>query len=57
MIGLLLVYGTDRADVDTKDEKKSGIDTNYRIINYIDVDLDNKYLSMDIFYPKSTKLV
>ncbi len=55
MIGLLLVYGTDRADVDTKDEKKSGIDINYPVINYIDVDLDNRYLSMDIFYPKSTK--
>jgi len=23
MFGLLLVYGTDKADVDTKDEKKS----------------------------------
>ena len=55
MIGLLLVYGTDRADVDTKDEKKSWTDTNYPFINYFDVDLDNRYLSMDIFYPKSTK--
>ena len=26
MFGLLLVYGTDKADVDTKDEKKSEID-------------------------------
>ena len=55
MIGLLLVYGTDRADVDTKDEKKTGIDINYPVINYIDVDMDNRYLSKDIFYPKSTK--
>ena len=57
MIGLLLVYGTNRADVDTKDEKKSEIDIFYTVINYIDVDLDNRYLSMDIFYPKSTKEV
>ncbi len=55
MIGLLLVDGPDKADVDTKDEKKSGIDINYPVINYIDVNLDNRYLSMDIFYPKSTK--
>ena len=54
MIGLL-VYGTDRVDVDTKDEKKSGIDMFYPVINYIDVDLDIKYLSRDIYYPKSTK--
>ena len=57
MIGLLLVYGTDRADVDTNDEKKQKIDVNYPVINYFDVDLDNKYLSRDIFYPKSTKYV
>ena len=55
MIGLLLVYGTDRADVDTKDDKKSGIDINYPVINYFSVDLDNRYLSMDIYYPESTK--
>ncbi len=35
--------------------KKSEIDIFYPVINYIDVDLDNKYLSMDILYPKSTK--
>jgi len=51
MISLLLVYGADRADVDTKCEKKSEIDIFYMVINYIDVVLDNKYLSMDIFYP------
>ncbi len=50
-----MVYDKDRTDVDIKYEKKSGIDTNYPVINYFDVDLDNKYLSMDIFYPKSTK--
>ena len=50
-----LVYGTDRADVDTKDEKKTEIDTNYPVINFFSVDLDNIYLSMDIYYPKSTK--
>ncbi len=25
------------------------------VVNYLDVVLDNKYLSMDIYYPKSTK--
>ena len=50
-----MVYGTDWADIDTKDEKKSRIDTNYPVINYFDVVLDNRYLSIDIFYPKSTK--
>ena len=54
MIGLLLIYGTDWADVDTKDEKKSCADINYPFINYLDVDLDNRYLSIDIYYPKST---
>ncbi len=54
-IVLLLVYGTDWADLYTKDEKKSGIDTNYPVINYFDVVLDNRYLSIDIYYPKSTK--
>jgi hypothetical protein len=39
------------------DGKKSGIDINYPFINYFDVDLDKKYLLMDIFYPKSTKKV
>ena len=55
MIGLLLVYGTDKADVDNKDENKTGIDANYPFINYFGVDLDNRYLSKDVFYPKSTK--
>ena len=55
MIGPLLVYGTNRADIDTKDEKRSKKDTNYLVINYIDVDLDIRYLSMNIFYQKSTK--
>ena len=54
MIGLLLVYAINRAEVDIKDEKKSGMDINYPFINYFDVDLDNKYLSIDIYYPKST---
>ncbi len=49
------VTGTDWADVDTKEEKKSGIDTNYPVINYYDVVMDNRYLSIDIFYPKRTK--
>ena len=40
------------ADIDIKDEKKSGIDTNYPFINYNDAVLDKKYLSLDIFYPK-----
>jgi hypothetical protein len=39
------------------DEKKTGIDINYRVISYFDVDLDKKYPSIDIFYPKSTKKV
>ena len=43
------------ADIDIKDEKKSGIDTKYPFINYIDADLDKKYLLLDIFYLKSTK--
>ncbi len=34
---------------------ESGIDINYPDINFYDVDLDNRYLPMDIFYPKSTK--
>jgi hypothetical protein len=38
-----------------KDEKKSEIDTNYPDIGYFNVDLDKKYLLMDIFYPKSSK--
>ena len=48
MIDLLLVYGTDGADVDTKQEKKPLIDIKDLHINYFDVDLDNKNLSMDI---------
>ena len=36
------------ADIDIKDEKKSGIDTKYPFINYIDADLDKKYLLLDI---------
>ena len=62
MIALLLVYVTDQADVDTKEdinqrfrfENKSGIDIYYPVINYIDVSSDNRCLSRDIFYPKST---
>ena len=57
MISPLLAYATDKADVDTKDEKKSRIDIKYPFINYYDVDLDKIYLSIDIFYPKSTKYV
>ena len=34
---------------------KSGIDVFYLVINCIDVDLDIKYLSRDVYYPKSTK--
>ena len=55
MISPLLAYATDKADVDTKDEKKSRIDIYYPFINYYDVDLDNKYPSIDIYYPISTK--
>lgn len=51
MINPFLVYGIYRADVDTKEEKKPWIDTKYPIINYFSVDLDNRYLLMDIFYP------
>ncbi len=40
MIGLLLVYVTDLADVDTKDEINRGggrwVDTKYLVVNYID---------------------
>ena len=50
MIGLLLVYGTDRADVDRKDEKKQ-MDILCLIINYISEELYIKYLSIDIYYP------
>ena len=43
MIALLLVYVTDQADVDTKEEinqrfrfaKESGIDALYPVVNYI----------------------
>ena len=45
--------GSIHYDWSFKDEK-SGIDINYPIINYFDVDLDNICLSMDIYYPKST---
>jgi hypothetical protein len=56
MIGLLLVYDADRL-ISTLRTKKTGIDKNHPFINYFDVDLDKKYLSMDIFYPKSTEKV
>jgi hypothetical protein len=36
MIALLLVFVTDQADVDTKDEINQGVDTFYPFINYID---------------------
>ena len=52
---ICLVFVIIDADVDTKDNKKSLIDINYPDINHFDVVLDNRYLSMDIFYPKSTK--
>jgi len=55
MIGLLLVYGTDRLISTLRTKKKSGIDINYPVISYFDVVLDNKYPSIDIYYPKSTK--
>ena len=54
MIRPLLAYATDKADVDTKDEKKSRIDIYYPFINYYDVYLDNKHLLMGIYYPNST---
>jgi hypothetical protein len=55
MIGLLLVYATDRLISTLRTKKKSVLDTNYPVINYFDVVLDKKYLFRDIFYPKSTK--
>ena len=45
-----------QADIDIKDEKKSGLDINYPVINYFDVVLDKKYLSVDIFYPKQHQI-
>jgi hypothetical protein len=45
----------NEADIDIKDEKKSEIDINYLVINYIDAVLDKIYPSIDIFYPKRTK--
>ena len=54
MFDLLLVYDIYWADIDIKDEKKSGIGIYYPIINYFGIVLDNRYLSIDIFYPKST---
>lgn len=54
---ICLVFVIISADADTKDDKNSLIDINYPVIDYFDVDLDNKYLSMDILYPKSTKYV
>jgi hypothetical protein len=41
-----------QADIDIMDEKKTGRDINYPVINYFDVVLDKKYLCRDIFYPK-----
>jgi hypothetical protein len=41
-----------QADIDIVDEKKTGRDINYPVINYFDVVLDKKYLCRDIFYPK-----
>ena len=35
--------------------KESGIDIKYRFINYLNVSLDNKCPSIDIYYPKRTK--
>ncbi len=52
-IGLLQVYVTNGADVDTNEEKYSEKDIIYPIINYIGLYLDNKYLLMDIYYPFS----
>ncbi len=52
-IGLLRVYVTDGADVDTSEEKYSEKDIIYPIINYTGLYLDNKYLLMDIYYPFS----
>ena len=57
MIGLLLVYGTDRLISTGRTKKKSEIDINYPVIDYFDVVLDKKYSLWDIFYPKSTKKV
>ncbi len=51
----LLLLNTERADVDNMEEKKSGIDMFYPVINYYGANLDNIYLSIDINYPKSTK--
>ena len=34
-----------------------GANVYYPVINCFDVDLDIKYLSMDIYYPKSTKYI
>ena len=36
MIALLLVFVTDQADVDTKDEINQEVDINYPFINYND---------------------
>ena len=55
MIDHLLVYDRYRVYIDMKSEKKSEIDIFYPIINYFDVVLDKIYLSIDIFYPKSTE--
>jgi len=38
-------------------KKKSEIDMFYPVVNYIGVVLDNIYLSVDAYYPKSNKLV
>ena len=55
MIGLLLVDGTNRADVDTKDENYSEKDMKYPTISHIGLYLDNKYLVIDIYYPFSNQ--
>jgi hypothetical protein len=51
MIGLLLVYGTDRLISTLRMKKIRERDIEYLFINYFDAVSDKKYLSSDIFYP------
>jgi hypothetical protein len=51
MIGLLLVYGTDRLISTLRKNKIRERDIIYLFINYFGVVMDKKYPILDIFYP------